>query len=277
MADGDLSRPARTPSGEWVPVPDPTTLTTEAVERATGVFRRELQALRETLETRLDAADADRSRLWELLQGVPQTREVALNHLRDEMVQRDEHSREVITQRLNDLDQAARIASGHIEKIPVDLTDDFRKALRSEREYILSQIENVRDVATERYSAVAGRFSESREAVDRAFAAAKEAVTEQNRSNTEAIKVSEGNTKEQLTALSQVSSANFKAMEDKITDARDRLTAIENLTRGIEKAGGEAREQRTEQRLSQGAILSLIVAAIIATGVVVSIIALAHK
>ena len=74
MADGDDARsePGRTPGGGWVPVPDPTTLTTEAVERATGVFRREIQALRETLETRLDAADQDRVRIWEGLRNLPE-------------------------------------------------------------------------------------------------------------------------------------------------------------------------------------------------------------
>ena len=135
MADGG-EEPGRTAAGGWVPVPDPTTLTTEAVERATGVFRRELQSLRETLETRLDAADHDRARLWEGLRNLPGLYETSRGHLRDELIQRDAHDREVITQRLTDLDAASHVSAAHIEKIPVDLTDDFRKALSAEREYI---------------------------------------------------------------------------------------------------------------------------------------------
>jgi hypothetical protein len=46
---------------ELVPRPDPTKLTTEAVERATLQYRRELSQLRELIETRLDAMDADRA------------------------------------------------------------------------------------------------------------------------------------------------------------------------------------------------------------------------
>ena len=156
MADGDAARsePGRTPGGGWVPVPDPTTLTTEAVERATGVFRREIQALRETLETRLDAADQDRVRIWEGLRNLPGLYETSRGHLRDELIQRDAHDREVITQRLNDLDTASHVAAAHIEKIPGDLTGDFRKALRAEREYIESQIGALRDTLEQRLGAM---------------------------------------------------------------------------------------------------------------------------
>jgi hypothetical protein len=154
MADGDAERaggiPGRTPGGGWVPVPDPTTLTTEAVERATQVFRREILALRETLETRLTAADEDRVRLWEGLRNLPGLYETSRGHLRDELIQRDAHDREVITQRLNDLDTASHVAAAHIEKIPSDLTGGFRKALRAEREYIESQIGALRDTLEQR-------------------------------------------------------------------------------------------------------------------------------
>ena len=103
-------------------------------------------------------------------------------------------------------------------------------------------------VMAEKFTAIDGRFGESKTAVDAAFAAAKEAVAEQNKSNTAAIAVSETNTKEQLASLSRVTDAGLGALTDKITDARDRLTVIESLTRGIEQAGGANREQRTEER-----------------------------
>lgn len=43
--------------GTSTPVPDPTRLTTEAVTAATNQWRRDLEGLRELLETRLDAMD----------------------------------------------------------------------------------------------------------------------------------------------------------------------------------------------------------------------------
>jgi cellobiose phosphorylase len=114
----------------------------------------------------------------------------------------------------------------------------------SEREFIMAQIEITATRMSEKFVAIDGQFAASKTAVDAALSAAKEAVAEQNKANSAAIKVSEGNTKEQLTSLGQVSSANFKAMEDKIADARDRLTSIESITRGIKEAGGEGRADR---------------------------------
>ena len=66
MADA-VGNPGSTPGGGWVPIPDPTTLTTEAVERATGQFRRELAGLREILEARMDAMDGERRLLLQVM------------------------------------------------------------------------------------------------------------------------------------------------------------------------------------------------------------------
>ena len=70
------------------------------------MFRREIAALRETLETRLAANDEDRARVWERLRDLPALYETFTGHLRDEMFRQDAHGREVVTQRLNDLDHA---------------------------------------------------------------------------------------------------------------------------------------------------------------------------
>jgi len=53
----------RAPGGGWVPVPDPTKLTDEAIERATVQYRRDLDGLREIIETRLAGNDEARELL----------------------------------------------------------------------------------------------------------------------------------------------------------------------------------------------------------------------
>jgi hypothetical protein len=261
MADGESERsssPGRTPGGGWVPVPDPTTLTTEAVERATGVFRREIQSLRETIETRLDAADADRTRLWERLRDLPAEREAAMGHLRDELIQRDAQDREVITQRLNDLDAAAKVAAGHIEKIPVDLTGDFHKALRAEREYILSQIENARaetqrtgDVSQEKFAAVDALFASNALALAAALAAQEKAVAAQNDSNTLAISKSESSTKETIAANAAQAQTGLTSLSDQVTDLKERVVRIESTGVGVSSA-------RTERRLDIGQVVAVV-------------------
>ena len=309
---------------DLVPRPDPTKLTTEAVERAASVFRRELQSLRETIETRLDAADQDRSRLWEGLRNLPGLYETSRTHLKEELIQRDEHTREVITQRLNDLDVAARVAAEHIEKMPPDLARDFRKAMHAEREYIESEIgalrdtleqrlggmdiatrvladsvskfptdidrsaggtrellrgeiERVGDVTQEKFAAVDALFASNALALAAALAAQEKAVAAQNESNTLAISKSETSTKETIAANLATARTGLESLTSTVTDIKDRLVRIESVGVGAAAHRTEAREDRTDQRLSQGQILSVVVALVIAIGVVISVITLVKK
>ena len=160
------------------PCPIPTTLTTEAVTRATDIFRREitalrdlhdkdLAALRELLDARFDAMDHDRDRLWEHVDDIIKRFTDALNDFRAEVERRDRAGRQVIEQRLTDLDKARAAAAGALTA-----------ALASEREYIIGQITNalaetrrVGDVAQEKFAAVDALFASNALALAAALAA----------------------------------------------------------------------------------------------------------
>jgi len=276
MADGQVQRdqaePGRTPGGGWVPIPDPTTLTTEAVERSTGVFRREIQSLRETIETRLDGSDHERELLWTELHSWPDQLQKVLDDRRREFAGDLESARLLIEQRLDGMDKAIELAASELASLAQLTRKDCERRAHAEREYVMAQVEIVRSVSLERYAAVGGRFDESKEAVDRAFAAAKEAVTEQNRSNERAISVAQTGVKEQLTALSSVTDAGLRGLEDKIADARDRITAIENLTRGIKEATGEGREVRGETRLNNSQVIAVVSTLLLVVSIAVTIV-----
>lgn len=256
---------------DLVPRPDPTKLTTEAVDKATVQYRRELAALREIIETRLAGSDQDRRHLWDAVNGWPDKLEKQLEHRRREFLEDLAGVRELVEQRLGDLDKAIKLAADEVAKVPsrteaerVKLDAETTRRLAAEREFIMAKLDIVSSVMTEKFAAVDGQFSASKIAVDAALTAQKEAVGEQNKANDRAIAKSETAVKEQLTSLSQVADASFKAMEDKITDARDRLTGIESLTRGIEQAGGagraereERRGERSETRLNMGTAISM--------------------
>lgn len=246
----------------WIPVPDPTKLTTEAVEKATEGYRRELASLREIIETRLRGMDEDRAHLWDGLNTVPPTLETRLERRRREFLDDLNGAVKVLEQRLTGMDTAIKLAADELVarrvSYPVEVETerqriraDTAERLGAEREYIAGQIENVRTWAQEKFGAVDGRFDASKVAVDAALAAQKEAAAAQNTANSAAIAVSETNTKEQLTSLKSLTEVGQKAADSKIDDARTRITALESRTEGISQGSGQAREVRGEQREEQ--------------------------
>jgi hypothetical protein len=281
MAKDRNDRTPAMPGGGWVPVPDPTELTTEAVERATEQFRRELGALREILETRLEGNDQQRDLLWDELRTWAPALETRLEQRRREFLDDLGSVRELMQQRLSDLDKAIKLAADDLAKMSVRtetererLVDESTLRLGAEREFIMAQVEIVRAVMAEKFTAVDGRFEESKVAVDAAFAAAKEAVAEQNKANSQAITKSETATKEQLASLSRVTDAGIAGLSDKITDARDRITVIESLTRGIEQASGQNREQHRDNMGERDLHLSGVVIVLMSFSALISLIAI---
>ena len=227
----DQGRTAREADhGGWRPVPDPTALTTEQL-------LRELASLREILESRLDGMD-----LATELTAVEVTKNAA--------------SQAAETERMR---------------------ADFDRRLLAQRELILSQIKNVSDVTGEKFFAVDTRFlerdtrteqaaQESRISLDAALAAAKEAVSEQNKANAQAIAKSEVATKEKIDALGLLTSTGMRSLEDRLGEIKERID------RG-EGQGAGRQETRTEGRLDRGSVLALL-AVLVAVASVVTAIAL---
>ena len=106
------------PYSELIPRPDPSKLTDEAISRATGQYRRELEALRGILETRMAGMDTDRARLWERMRELPGQYEQSTVHFREEVARRDAAGRELIEQRLSDLDKARELSARTLETLP---------------------------------------------------------------------------------------------------------------------------------------------------------------
>lgn len=135
----------------------------------------------------------------------------------------------------------------------------FEQQLAAAVELILSRIKNVEDVSRERFSGIATQFlerdtrteqaaQESRISLDAALAAAKEAVSEQNKANSLAIGKSEDATKERLDALQLLFSTSNKSLEDKISDAKSRLDSGGGREQGTAETRTEQRSDRSERR-----------------------------
>jgi chemotaxis regulatin CheY-phosphate phosphatase CheZ len=236
-----------------------------AAEQVPGQIKAELSSqitgLREVISTRLEGMDkATELRAGETLQAVA-TAAADRDLLRDEMLAKAQALRELVTQRLDMMDTAARVLAASVEKVPTDVD----RAAGSLREVLMGEIKRVQSVTEEKFTAIDGTFSSNALALTAALSAAKEAVSEQNKTNSQAIAKSETATKEQLASLSRVTDAGIAGLEDKIADARDRLTKIESLTRGIDQAGETNRSNRNEQRaetVQQHSSTQLVIAGI---------------
>jgi hypothetical protein len=181
-----------------IPVPDPTTLTTDAVNRATDVFRRELIAQRQLIEQRLDAMDKATELLARTVDRVPSETDKAIAALRDVLEQRSGSYqrdlltaaedrerirmelrakatalRELVEQRLNSMDEATKVLAASVDKFPTDLD----RAVNGMRELLTSEILRVGAVAEEKFTAVETKFQSNALALTAALAAQEKAVS----------------------------------------------------------------------------------------------------
>lgn len=79
-------------------------------------------------------------------------------------------------------------------------------------------------------------FKDTKSAVNDALLSAKEAVAEQNRTNLLSSQKTEASTTKLIDQLQINMTVGNKAIDDKITDVKDRLVLIEGKTSGMEKA-----------------------------------------
>lgn len=168
---------ARTTAGGSVPVPDPTKLTNEAVEKATKALREILEARITGLESRLVTFETTTTRhvdvainnAVELLTSKIVTNSEAINVLRLASEQRLETMELIVEKGVTERNAAiSALYTLFDEKINAltKLLDIFKTAVNERFQ--------LGDVQTEKASLAA------KEALSAAFAAAKEAVGEQN-------------------------------------------------------------------------------------------------
>jgi hypothetical protein len=216
-----------------VPVPDPTKLTTDAVDKATDTFRRELSFNRELIETRLAAMDKATKLLADTLNHVPTETDKAVSALR-----------ELLGARIDGMDTATRLLADQVNQIPSE-TD---KRIIALKEILLGEIHNVQDVASEKFSAIDGTFGSNALALTAALAAQKEAAAEQNKSNTLAINKSEQATKEASLANVAQTSNSLASQAATIADLKDRLVRLESGGLALSGARADQRADRAEAR-----------------------------
>jgi len=192
-----------------VPVPDPTVLTTAALQR-------EIFSLRELLEGKLDALESEQKLV-----------------------------RLIIETRLDGMDKAISLLQDIADRFPsrIDVKIGALKAFHDMR------FDAVIQTFSEKHESIQTQFRErdvrseqgnkdSKVAIDAALQAAKELVGKQNESSALAIDKSERATTKQIDQLGELISVTAKASDGKIDDVKERITRIESEGRGASHLWG---------------------------------------
>jgi hypothetical protein len=238
MTEGNNYDPyAAQRSDSNLPIPDPTRLTTQLVDRALAAFR-------EVMETRLAAMDRATKLVADDIERITRDRDRDLEHMQE------------------DIDRAT--SAEH--ELVLSLIANVQDVSRERFDAIAIQF-------AERDTRTTQTIRESRAALDAALAAAKEAVNEQNKANSTAIGKSEEGTKERLDALGQLTSSSYQALDDKITELRSRMDRGEAAGEGRQVAHTEQQVASTFRRgdiglalLAISILVSVIIAAITFAG-----------
>lgn len=188
--------------------------------------------------------------------------------------------REVVDARFAALDKATVLNASDVARVSTvveaqtaHLRSDVDQHLLSLRELLLERIAHTADVMAEKFSGIDTRFlerdertaqaaQESRISLDAALAAAKEAVSEQNKANTLAIGKSEGATQKQIDSNAVNAATEIRALEDKISDMKERLDRAEGRIAGELSARTQVHEVATDRRGGQSNLIAAVSAGI---------------
>jgi hypothetical protein len=140
--------------------------------------------------------------------------------------------REIVETRLNGYDKAIELIQAKADRVPseVDIKVGHLESLHNEKFASVALQFRERDTRSERES------RDNKVAVDAAFAAQKEAASEQNKSNTLAIDKSERATAETLNKQGDLVRSTTDALAAQVVEAKERLTRIESLGLGTAAA-----------------------------------------
>jgi chromosome segregation ATPase len=163
----------------------------------------------------------------------------------------------ILQARLNGMDEATKVLHETVTRTPTDIQQavGHLKELHNERfESVATQFKE-RDTRSERES------RDNKVAVDAAFAAQKEAASEQNKSNTLAISKSEEATKETLATLAELFRTEIAALAARNDDLKDRLVTLDlkiNTIQSVKQGEGEQRATTTGNFNNVGTLVSVV-------------------
>lgn len=178
---------------------------------------------------------------------------------------------QALTTRLDAIDKATDKFEFNLNRVPTDVDKQVGHLKELTRETFRTVDERFAGVALQFKERDTRSERESRDnkvAVDAAFAAQKEAASEQNKSNTLAIDKSEKATAETLNKQADLFKSTTDALAGRIEDSKQAVGKLDTRITTIESKGVGIRETQVDHRTERGFDLSLVVALISAAGFV---------
>jgi hypothetical protein len=166
--------------------------------------------------------------------------------------------REILTARLDAMDVATRLLSETVNRTPTQIQTEIMHV----RELMTEKLGSLGGAADEKFNSISQQFRErdtrtdqaakaSKEALDAALLAAKELVSQQNEANAAAADKAEQSTIKQIDQIGIRIDTMQKALDDRLTELKERIDRGEGSTSG-------AAGQRTESRLNVGSLISVL-------------------
>jgi hypothetical protein len=284
MARGRPAQMLYSSDGSLMPIPDPTKLTTDAVERATVQFQRELANLREIFDTRLTAIDEATRLHQKATDELPAMLERRLKQsslvldarfaaVNDAMAKHLEFAAEIRPQTERMIAHQAALQDEKLNSVESKLDEKFasidskfdeRNVWLHEKFDGLNKQFIERDVRTDQAAAAA------KDALQAALKASSELVAQQNAANAAAAAKSEASFVKLIDAMGLRIDTVQKVFDDRSLELKERIDRGEGADRG-------SRDTRDEHRLNQGAVIAFVVACILGLGMIVSVVALILK
>lgn len=189
--------------------------------------------------------------------------------------------------RFDGMDKANDVLAATVNRVPTDVDRQVSqlKAVHDERFHSLE--DSIGDLAAsmvvrfqERDTRSEREARDNKIAVDAAFAAAKEAVAENNKSSALANDKSEASFTKQIDALANAVDSKFQATGGQVDDLKAAVAAlttqVSTLGQTVASQRTQANEARTQQNWSTGVItasvlagLSLLVAIVVAVALII--------
>jgi hypothetical protein len=201
---------------------------------------------------------------------------------RDDIRREIDFVRQILTQRLDKMDEAGTLLQEWRETLPRRLDE----AMQCHKDVTVERFQRVEErfnVMLEKFAAMNISFRErdiradqssvsTKVAIDAALQAQKEMVASQNTNIAQALARIEATAQKQIEQLVTLLQTTTGGTNDKVDDLKQRLTLIEGRTAGITAAGTN---QLATQQVSQGAsgnVLAMIAIGLTLVGMVITIV-----